>query len=103
MKKEKIKTRMAGTREVPVMDYPCGGKTFYEFSQYNNTGYQLTFNVSQSCKPIPLFVELKGVVKEDSSIFCKKSWDNLVRHFHKKRQSKRPTYKAIKKWKEKLK
>lgn len=95
----KIKMRVAGTREVPVMNYPCGGKTFWEFSSYRNTGYQLYMNESQSChKAVPLFSELKGLIKNDGSIFCKSSWKNLIRHFHKKRENKRATYKAIKKW-----
>ena len=100
----KVKMRTAGTREVPVMNYPCGGETFYEFSKYRNTGYQMYPNLSQSCNHVPLFYELKEVVKKDSSIFCKRSWDNLAKYFHKKREKKRSSaYKAAKKWKNLIK
>lgn len=98
--KGKIKMRTAGTQEVPVMNYPCGGETFYEFSKYRNTGYQTYPNLAQSCNHVPLFYEMKDIVKKDSSIFCKRSWENLVRYFHKKREKKRSSaYKAAKKWK----
>ena len=104
--KGQIKTRLVADQKRNIIDYPCGGASFFEFSQYNNTGHNLNKNPENSChankmnrSTYILFHELKTLAKDGARIFClgRSNWKNLISYFHHKKDGKRRSFKETEK------